>query len=226
MATATDIKTTDLLLRPEFAPKVLDGTKSMTRRIINPQPPDGATEVRLENPYGIPMVTYRAFPNGGTARWAVCECPYGQPGDRLRFLTTWAAANRYDHRKPLDMTDSAKIWTAFDGPKPGWCGKSRPGRFMPLWMRNRLPVFELTDVGVERAQEASAKDIVAEGVVERAHESQFGKQPVSALDGCAYWDLKSLWASVWEKVNGKGAWQRNEWCWTLAFRHVTEDSHA
>lgn len=167
---STAIKTTDMLLRPEFAPKVLDGTKSMTRRIINPQPidkGDGCWEFREQiyisdeemrdhlwnNVYGAidgdPAMRY-----GGI---------YEGYSDLLRFLTTWGMAARYDNRRPLDMSDSAKVWTAFDGPKPSWCGKSRPGRFMPLWMRSKLPVFELTDVRVERVQDISEADAIAEG---------------------------------------------------------------
>lgn len=212
--TETAIKITDLLLRPEFAPKVLDGTKSMTRRIIKPQPTEkptggfrwGELGSKQRRPTNGPR-----FCVGGSAI-SIGEligeyCPYGQPGNRLRFLTTWAVEPKWDRHKPTDLPRHVTAWTAFDnGTKPRQgIGKKRPGRFMPLWMRNWLPVFELTEVRVERINSISRCDITKEGC-----------QECGTADGW-HW-----FKTLWNAVNGPGAWKRNDWCWVLAFRKVED----
>ena len=74
---------------------------------------------------------------------------------------------------------------------------------------------------VERLQDISAKDIIAEGAVNRPHEDQhFGKMPVSQFDGKAYVDLRSLWSAGWESIHGKGSWAKNEYVWAIEFRRI------
>jgi hypothetical protein len=70
---------------------------------------------------------------------------------------------------------------------------------MPPWLRERLPAIELTYVRVERVRETSAKDILAEGVVER-----------------------SLWQSAWTARYGKKYPWASAWCWVLEFEHTKE----
>jgi hypothetical protein len=90
---------------------------------------------------------------------------------------------------------------------------------MPRWAC-RL-VLEVSAVRVERLQEISAKDILAEGAVLRAHDDQFGHTPVSAFDGMCYMDLKSLWAAGWDSINAKRApWASNPFVWVITFRRL------
>lgn len=53
---------------------------TLTRIPLSCQPRSDWTEIAVEWPYGIPMATYRAFPNGGTARWAICDFPVESVG--------------------------------------------------------------------------------------------------------------------------------------------------
>lgn len=65
---------------------VMEGRVTQARRVMSFQPKPEWTEIAVEERYpGHPMATYRAFPGRGTARWAICDSPYGcGPGDRLR----------------------------------------------------------------------------------------------------------------------------------------------
>lgn len=98
-------------------------------------------------------------------------------------------------------------------------GKSlwRPSIYMPRWA-SRI-TLEVTGVRVERLQDISPKDILAEGVVERSHQDPLlGKCPISAFDGKLYPDLRSLWAAGWDAINGKRApWLSNPWVWVVSF---------
>jgi hypothetical protein len=92
---------------------------------------------------------------------------------------------------------------------------------MPRWA-SRI-TLEVTGVRVQRVQEISAKDIIAEGAVERSHEVEFlGKCPVSTFDGCCYSDLKSLWAAGWDSINAKRSfgWEVNPWVWVYEFKKL------
>jgi hypothetical protein len=139
-------------------------------------------------------------------------CPYGRPGDELwvreAFCDDWKESRgivyRADGGFDADMFDAGCRW--------------RPSIHMPR-AASRI-TLRITDVRVERLQDISAKDILAEGAVDRPHVDQFGRNPVSAFDGKVYMDLRSLWACGWESINGKGSWAANPWLWVLSFERV------
>jgi hypothetical protein len=196
---------------------------------VVPQPPDGWSPLfvgrfnpAIEDKSGMMTDGPEIF---GTYNedWGA-ESPFA-PGDRVPVLTTWAVDCMHDRTKPADLPRDRRnrLWTAFDGPKNSkFLGKSRPGRLMPPWLRERLPAIELTYVRVERVRETPAKDILAEGVVERSHTDQFGRQPVALHDKAAYWDLSSLWQSAWTARYGKKYPWASAWCWVLEFERTKE----
>ena len=95
----------------------------------------------------------------------------------------------------------------------------KPSIHMPRWA-SRI-TLEITEVRAQRLQEISAKDILAEGAVLRSHHDEhLGKCPISAFDNACYPDLKSLWASGWNKINGKESWQSNPWVWAITFKRI------
>ncbi len=195
---------------------ILEGRKSQTRRLVNPQPnsgPDGEM-VDLGGLFGLSDGCL-------SGEWF---CPYGEPGDRL-----WVRENGWQRpeRTPKMMRDGADTWEPYyydaDGEQghdlKAWGFKRRPSIFMPRWAC-RL-VLEVTAVRVERLQAISGKDIIAEGAVLRVHHDQFGHNPISAFDGKVYLDLKSLWAAGWDLINAKRApWSSNPWVWVVEFRRV------
>jgi hypothetical protein len=68
----------------------------------------------------------------------------------------------------------------------------------------------LAEVRVEELHKISAKDIIAEGVVDRPHYNELGKCPVSAVDKCCYPDLLSCYAAAWDSKHGKGSFQKTK----------------
>ena len=68
--------------------------------------------------------------------------------------------------------------------------------------------LELIDVRVERLQDISEEDAIAEGVeIGRLDQVIFGGPP-----GIANYQL------LWESINGHGSWDANPWVWVLSFR--------
>lgn len=211
---------------------ILDGRKTQTRRLF--KDPERLSEGWLWA--WINGELYAEF--GGETSSPDClvpyaeqtgktvKCPYGVPGDRLRLLSTWAVGSGYDGVKPTDLPrmDSLKFWSLYDGTeKPEWCGKLRPGRFMPLWLRERMPLAVNDGVRVERLQDISEADALAEGI------RQNGDDPSTAtydLPECDYHYLtaRNAYLSLWDSINAKRGygWAVNPWVWCVEFSRVEQ----
>jgi len=194
------------------------GRKTQTRRIVKPQP-EGVEEpeegfVNCVDGYCVGRQRYLA---GGPESphvevdeiWFPAKCPYGKPGDTLLVAEAWRTEARFDDLKPSELPKDARIHYEADGEKPEWAGRYRNQRFMCNWMcRIRR---ELTGIRVERVQDISKADVLAEGVTER--------------DGCPLADVHVGWhepfAKLWDDTNGEGAWKRNDWVWVVEFEKET-----
>ena len=69
-------------------------------------------------------------------------------------------------------------------------------------------LLEVTDVRVERLLDISEKDAEAEGVESSTH------------DGGQTLLYKINYLCLWDKINGKGSWEKNPWVWVVSFRRV------
>jgi hypothetical protein len=138
---------------------ILEDRKTMTRRVLKPQP----KVIHAIHPDA--SITTNCIFRKGDQR---IHCPYGQPGDRLWVRETWSAwtggmtscgEERDIIKGKIDLeTQSPQIeYKATSQSEGPW----RPSIFMPRWAsRIRL---EVTDVRVERLNEISEEDAIAEG---------------------------------------------------------------
>lgn len=122
-----------------------------------------------------------------------------------------------DHSKPTEAVDS----------EPGHIWRYKNARFMPRWA-SRL-TLELTGVRVERVNDISYDDAAAEGV--RAWDGHRGC-PGCIAGECAgsrrspgrcetfMLGYKETFRALWDKINGPGAWKRNDWVWVLTFKRL------
>lgn len=85
--TTTEVKTRPILFSGVMVRALLAGTKTMTRRIVKPQP---------ETTYPEAVFSFIEM-DGDKGIWgskgcgiSVRKCPYGRPGDRLWVRETWA----------------------------------------------------------------------------------------------------------------------------------------
>ena len=97
-------------------------------------------------------------------------------------------------------------------------GKLRPGMFMCRWM-SRIQL-EITGVRVERLQDISEADALAEGV----DMGQMVTMPMSPSLPVAV-SLKprsavEAYAALWESINGPSSWESNPWVWAVEFKRL------
>lgn len=176
---------------------ILDGTKTQTRRVVKPQ--FAADAIPVEMPATDPAGGW-VVPGHSGVWWCdaaanpddVRRCPYGQPGDRLWVREAWArtrvfGAEMVVYREGDNRTDYGGPW--------------KPSIHMPRWA-SRI-TLEITSVRVERLQDISEADAIAEGVY---------TDPASP----AY----DAYAQLWDEINGPGSWAANPWVWVLEFRRL------
>ena len=78
--------------------------------------------------------------------------------------------------------------------------------------------LEITDVRVERLQDISAQDAIAEGI-----DCNKPSQPTAwSGDGGAHWQASAVAAyrTLWESINGPGSSYANPFVWVLTFQRV------
>ncbi|WP_236903674.1 hypothetical protein [Cupriavidus malaysiensis] len=109
---------------------------------------------------------------------------------------------------------------------------------MPRWASRIL--LEVTGVRVERLQDISEEDALAEGVaqvdVERYEPDHSicrwcgGTRLYTAISAgggalpdtdCLHCDTHvKRYEQLWEEINGAGTWETNPWVWVVEFRRV------
>lgn len=120
---------------------LLAGIKTQTRRKLKFQP---ANESELPDP---------------------SACPYGHPGGKLWVREAWRTLKAYDAKPPGELPrdtplryEADRHYSQFEF-EPG---RLRQGIFMPRWA-SRLE-FEITQVRLQRLQDITESDAIAEGI--------------------------------------------------------------
>ncbi len=192
---------------------IISGKKTQTRRLVD---------------------LSKAAPRGATITAESIRdrvrCPYGAAGDRLWLRETWRAEEigtidspwgpsgtdgvRFaadDAFVPIASTrEAAEAWVvAYDNGRHEM--KWRPSIYIPRWA-SRI-ALEVTGVRVERLQDITEADILAEGIT----------VPVAAeMTGLSWSDIPTLhiaWEVVWDHINGlRAPWKSKPWVWCVSFK--------
>lgn len=191
---------------------LLDGTKTQTRRLCKPQP-----DIAAESGARVGVFTPDDQRLGRLGKALLC--PYGQPGDKLWAREAWRTASAWDCTPPRDLPGRVDLHYEANGrPNAHFCfGKLRPGMFMPR-AASRI-TLEVTGVRVERLQDISEADALAEGVTPKWEPGCSGRL-MEALGGFGFRPAASAYADLWEQINGPGAWDLNPWVWVVEFRRL------
>lgn len=195
---------------------ILEGRKTQTRRVVEPQPGNGwkfeepPVLGRITSPHPkkgkfgvfIHRKTNYVFPESD-----LIVCHYGQPGDRLWVRETWSKALHGCGVELLERWEPGRegpfgvgaIYAATPHPdyKPD---KWRPSIHMPRWA-SRI-TLEVTGVRVERLQEISEQDAEAEGA---HYEFKIARRGFEA---------------IWNSISGPESWDANPWVWVVEFRKI------
>jgi len=215
------MKRRPILFSTPMVRAILDGRKTQTRRVIKPQPEYS----RLIGPtmYAPTVIDRDGFDQPGAeiygvysedGEWGV-RCPYGRPGDRLWVKETFCQddGGGYHYR----ATEADTI--------PGLTAKWTPSIYMPR-AASRLEL-EVADIRVQRIQEISYEDAVAEGIYHEYPKAwaQFrdlwdsiNAKPRPRQDGSYY--VSFPWDAGSEVTEHRGRpWyvEGNPWVWVVEF---------
>jgi len=196
---------------------LLDGSKTQTRRVVKPIGAHHIFQFRGEE------AAHGA--DEPTGEWAWCRaervvsehirCPYGKPGDRLWVRETFAHMYR-GNAAPEARCDDDVAYKA-DGftPDEYAYGSWKPPIHMPRWA-SRI-TLEVTGVHVERLQDISEADALAEGI-------EVGPSGFH-VDGGRHFHAASAresYASLWDSLNAARGfgWDVNPWVWVVQFRRL------
>lgn len=199
---AEGVKERPILFSAPMVRALLAGTKTQTRRPVKRM----ALEW-LESCGFAPE--YVALPENDL-------CPYGY--GRMWVRETWAAPHAYDHLTPRLIPQDARLHFSANEHRGGllW----RPSIHMPRWA-SRI-TLEITGVRVERLQEISEADAVAEGVRPdpggRQDDDAAGFYRIGPVRGDSF--PIARYAVLWESINGPGSWDANPWVWVVGFRRL------
>lgn len=195
------------------APMVLESLsdrKTKTRRMVKPQPDeviDGQpNDPRRDYVHEIEPI----------------HCPYGVPGDRLWVKETFRirGGDEYAYQRRIEDVIYRADVTGFE--QETW----KPSIFMWRWA-SRL-TLEITDVRVERLNDISDADAIAEGISEVPFVPDEGfprslGYMVGPNDGKTVLHPTPVGAyrALWESINGAGSWAANPWVWVITFRKLS-----
>lgn len=201
------MKSRPILFSAPMVRALLAGTKTQTRRSLR----DGTW---LDPKEGV--IRMCSVGNGVTGFQSVA-CPYGQPGDQLWVRETWA---HHVQAQSAERDEDGPFVYAADGPQAlqaRLASKWTPGIHMFRWA-SRI-TLELTDVRVERLQDISEADALAEGVTPKWEPGCSGRL-MEAFNGFSFRPAASAYADLWEQINGPGSWDANPYVWALSFKRV------
>jgi hypothetical protein len=187
---------------------LLNGSKTQTRRAVKPQP-DAWTG-------GTTLVKFTPDDQRLGRLGVAIRCPYGQPGDELWVREAWRIAGDSDG-DTLDMFDRDDVQYRADDDQ-SYIDKYRPSIHMPR--RFSRITLRITDVRVERLQDISDADVIAEGVPRwplgyRVEVSGAPKHESRSFDRS-----EQAYRWLWESINGQGSWDANPWVWVVEFRRL------
>ena len=201
-----------ILFNGEMVRAILDGRKTQTRRVVNEE---------LITPLVLLPTVFGREPNFDSS-----ICPFGKPDDRLWVKEEWchesdddesARAAHEDLISPSKMRYRA---TEIYPESLRW----RPLTHMPRWAC-RI-VLEITDVRVERLQDASWSDIHLEGHPECCSGGFSGVgidgEPIEC-DQCTTAEGPMRWfIPFWNSIQPKHPWDTNPFVFVLSFKRVEE----
>lgn len=191
---------------------LLAGTKTQTRRVMRDQVVAPGI-VQMARP------GYCEIVNEYSVRIPGFYCPYGKPGDRLwvrenHYLTDNGdeeyavyAADGQCVREHLKRVDG--LAADFPADVRAQHRRLRPSIHMPRWASRIL--LAITDVRVDRLQDISDADALAEGVRHSYGEPFDVTHTISD---------RRRYALLWDQINGAGAWAANPWVWAVSFRSL------
>lgn len=202
------MKQTPILFSTLMVQAILEGRKTQTRRVVKSQPIVGLEKVTED-------VFFDQHTSGIKPK--VFKCPYGQVGDVLWVRETWQTSFNENKGKwyPIYRADGG-VWFDDDGPLKWKPSIHMQKKYARIWLR-------IKNVRVERLQDISEEDAIAEGV-----DNWTWKNMATPQNWMDYTDPTSpplcsaydSFCSLWDSINGEESWNSNPWVWVIEFERI------
>ena len=195
-----------ILFNTEMVRALLEGRKTVTRRVVKPQPPAASTVSKIGKAYG--------WSRGKDSQPKyLMKQPY-QPGDVLWVRETWCEVmgrkEKYLYRAYAgerdDTRDNAVALNTW-----------RPSIHMP---REVARIFlRVTGVRVERLQDITPDQIDAEGCKEWSYSATTGEP----LPSGPSW-FRIAWDNTIKSADrATCGWDANPWVWVIEFERISKE---
>jgi len=220
------MKERPILFSAPMVRAILEGRKTMTRRVVKPQPHAGVDAVKWQDVIITGCNTQDqsgfAMMRGGVIDSEAIRCPYGTPGDRLWVRETFWHREVFHADYLMDYRYCATEPTPpgsvdpndYDTLEGYW--RKMPSIHMPRWA-SRI-TLEVTGVRVERLHDITEEDAKKEGAQFHAPDfkTDFIKEAWERLTA------RTKFCSLWDSLNEKRGygWCVNPWVWVVEFRRV------
>lgn len=210
------------------------GRKTQTRRILDPQPTEcevdrfKCTGTVVKNGYSAweswcgdqPANAFKVDEHGVTC---LIDVPYAV-GDRLWVRETISFERKWTGTKPKDVPAGEPCWYWADGnPTEGDWTKPIVSIHMPR-VYSRLTDI-VTDVRLQRLQDISSGDALAEGVEMESADPPFFYVPgiwphartAVGIEEPGGRHAERSYGKLWDEINGAGSWDTNPWVAVVTF---------
>ena len=185
-----------ILFNTEMVRAILEGRKTVTRRVVKPQPESRPTPMKKDSCWP------GCFAIQGTAK--VIRPPY-QPGDTLWVRETWAKsmAGTFMYQAD-DKAIMVERW--------------RPSIHMP---REAARLFlRVTGVRVERLKDIDGHGILKEGIDNGKSNPAMGTR----WENMQSMAFAELWNSTLKSADlPLYGWAANPWVWVIEFERISKD---
>lgn len=217
-----------ILFSTEMVQAILDGRKTQTRIVINPQPIVGDYVYDGYDSESQKHYLEKVEKGEFTEKYVSIGKSAYQKGDIL-----WVKETLYQNgesnleyiadREWIDEDIIPKDFNVRVDKNGVYKFCKIPSIYMPKFAARIF--LEVTDVRAERLQDISEKDAVAEGITEYAYgywknylTNFAGGRPKTDED---YKDPRLSFQSLWQKINDKKhPWESNLWVWVYTFKRI------
>ena len=240
------MKERPIIFQPKSVKGTLKGDKTQTRRLVKLKTipieyvthicKDGSgkgfiawiisNESKDKTQAEMDKLTVERYPNNEGF-----PCPYGEIGDRLWVRESFYACGTWvkngltkNGKQKWKFKDLTVKYKYFDNPPKyihkgrnnelGWY--KRPALFMPR-KAARL-ILEITDRRVERLQNITAHDAIAEGIFWSDHHQGY----VVDEDGSCFYknDPTESYYKLWVIIHGSKSWDENSFVWVVQYKKI------
>lgn len=235
------MKERPILFSTPMVQAILDGRKTITRRIINPQPAPCDHSSFIEASWRNEPTTWQCFDDSNEWYCARCgngvdyegngmKCRQGKAGDILWVRETWRKFCYVDEYGYTHFDDE-RIEYAADNPEPIYeldadgaqvFNKDGSEKMIPWKPSIHMPKvacrlkLKIVSIRVERLHDITEEEAIREGI-----------EPMPAIwgtpqwrdyvnGGSTGWPCNSF-VSLWTSINGDDSWKDNPWVWRIEF---------